>query len=140
MKPKIAAKLWLVSLKENNQSRVLSFTNTKEEAEEYIVKRIILDNKAHFLPWCELHKKDPKSFETQNFYARTIMLNKAYMYKQIKYDVKHMAMIYRIAFECLPIGCSYDTDFEYAMLMERTARAALSAKLDDKKEEEKTNN
>ena len=140
MKPKTASKLWLISIKENNQNRVLSFTNTKQEAEEYIVRRICLDNKAHFIQWCELHNKDAKSFEVQNYYARTIMLNTAYRYKQIKYDVKHMAMIYRVAFECLPIGCSYDTDFEYAILMERTARITQLAKLNENKEEEKTNN
>lgn len=131
--------MFFIFMVEDDKKMVLSFTPTKAEAEEYICNRCCLDNKGHYDAWCELHNHDPKELATKRLYTTTIATNvKKYRYKQCTYDLNHIATIYRIGFGCYPLGCSFDSDLEYMVLMQKANKDVLDKVVSKLKKENKS--
>ena len=118
-KPKLTT-FWCISDKEN-PDHFYTFTNTYEEAAEYLVKLYIYKNKyEHFLQWCEFHEKDKSDFLVICEYIQSLEVNPADYYNigTISYTQENMASLFRIYNNCVPLNCSFETKFEQETYLE----------------------
>ena len=104
---------------------ILSVVTTKEEADEYIDRRLFVENFDHYSSWCALRELD-KNIDSWSSYKKLIDI--PYYYEETKVDYKIISGLLRIFYGCAPIGCSFDTLIETSTLLSRL-----------KEEEEKEN-
>lgn len=116
-----------------NKINFLTIASKKEECIEYINRRLLLENKEHFIGWCGLRDLDYKDFESWKAYVAStgnVSMNK-YVVSKVKYRIKDVATIFRMFNECVPIGVSYETDAEMVNFMQKLPKETV-----DKIEEE----
>lgn len=107
-------------LSASTPSHIFTVTETKKQAQEYVNKRIVLENKEHFDAWCELRNKNNKVETTWAFYAENIITYKGYYILEINYLIKDIAQIFRTMNGCTPIGCSFDESIELIYMLMNT--------------------
>lgn len=100
------------------EDRKKTFTTTlsKEQAFEYIKKRLKLDHLNHFEAWCKLRNTtvtDEAAWET---YLATVLSHSqknVYGVVKVKFPLTTLAGILRSFCGYMPIGCSFDQDLEW---------------------------
>ena len=112
---------------------IYTIVTTEDQANEYIRKRLILDNQEHYGMWCDLHGYDPESEDIIEKYISTILTEKDYKYGMLDvgYTKEKLAAILRIASTCIPVGCSYDLDEEWQSLVDKVAKLKNNEKTVD---------
>ena len=106
--------------KNMNDSIPLTILNKLSDIDEYIGRRIVVDNYAHFKCWCELHKQDPQDVSTINEYVQSILSTLSpddlkqydFVIKKGVYDSNRISSILRMFYSCVPIGCSWEQPSE----------------------------
>lgn len=99
---------------EKTRPYILSIVASKAQAEEFINKKLLIDNESHFLIWCKL-KNLGATLHNWNLYKKIIIGNScSYYYEKVKFNYSSVAGIARLFYECKPIGCSFDTLVEVA--------------------------
>lgn len=86
---------------------ILCVTSTKKEAEEYINKRLYIENYKHYCSWCELKGFIQDNY-SWNYYKKTV-INNNYFYTKSKVNYNTLSGLLRIFYGCTPLGCSFDT-------------------------------
>lgn len=109
----------------NSPLTIFTITQTKTQAQEYLNKKIVLDNKEHFDFWCGLHNKDPHSKETWFDYALNVVNYKDYYILETAYTIKDIAQIFRTMKGCVPIGCSFDEPIELVRMLNNLSESTL---------------
>lgn len=95
---------------------IYTITASQEEANEYVNKKLQLDNKDHFKSWCELRNLDINGADTWNSYVGEVLLPNTpvplFAISKVIYRVEDMAGLLRLFNRCKAIGCSYDNEVE----------------------------
>lgn len=119
---------WCVVDKED-KSHFYTFTNTYQQAVEYLMKLYVYkDRYEHFLQWCDFHKKDDTSLLDIGEYINNLDINLLDYYNidKIEYSPDNLASLFRIYNNCVPLDCSYETNFEqqnYAELVKQLQKS-----------------
>lgn len=97
-----------------------TITSTKEDCEEYINKRLFVENREHYESWCGLRGYDFKDMSKWKEYLTggTVDLRK-YIISKVTYKVKDIATIFRMFNNCTPLGTSYDNENEIMRFIEQ---------------------
>ena len=108
-------KIYAVGLK-SEPDKFICYCNNKKEATEYAYNFLKLKNYEHFCQWCiyeELDKKSPEAFF--QYYTKVISLEEKadYVIHKIYYKKKDISLLLRIFGKCIPLGCSYESEFEH---------------------------
>lgn len=114
--------------KEFDLSNVVFYTITskKKDCEEYINRRVFIENREHYVSWCGirgLNYKDDKSWE-QYITTSDININK-YVISKINYKIKDVATIFRLFNHCVPVGASYEEEYEVIQLLQSIPKKSL---------------
>lgn len=134
--------LFTVLLREDPR---ISFTvtKTKEEAFEYVNRKVRHDHSSHFVAWCDLHNYKADSPEAWNSYKYTVLSKEDfYKYKvqKIKFPFNKILSIMRIYFGYLPLGCSFDDPMEIETILKAVGpETAQKIQQQIAEEEEKQN-
>ena len=131
--------LYLV-YKNDNSNTLVTILSEMSELGEFINRSIIATNFAHYKAWCKLRGldyQDPAAEENYviNFLdsAEEETLNKyTYMVKKATYPKKTVASILRMFNECIPLGCSYESEME--QLYGNLLYESLQKMIEDKQE------
>lgn len=110
-----------------NEINFLTITDKKEHCEEYVNRRLFLENKEHFKGWCdlrELNYQDSKSWELYIKSTGNIALGK-YVISKIKYKVEDVATIFRMFNGCAPIGTTYEEKMEVIHYMQNLPQESI---------------
>ena len=94
----------------NENFNFLTITSKKEHCQEYIHRRLLIENKEHYLSWCSLREIDYKKEESWKLYivsTDSIQFNK-YIISKVKYTITDVATIFRMFNNYVPIGVSYE--------------------------------
>lgn len=105
---------WVVQDKEN-LNHFYTFTNTYDQASEYLLKLYIYKDKyEHFISWCDFHKKEKNKTESMIEYIQALGVNLFDRYNILKvdYTLDNLASLFRIYNNCVPLGCYFETDLE----------------------------
>lgn len=119
-----------------NPLKIYTLTTTKKEAEEYINKRLFLENQEDFDSWCFYHKvpeNERDSYWPQYFNKRLSPEKKLqYTYFKAYYTLDEVCSMIRMFCGCQPIGCSYDTDYENLYISKKqTIESTLTRELNN---------
>lgn len=93
---------------------ILSVVTTKEEADEYIDRRLFAESFEHYSSWCALRELDKNS---DSWLAYKKVIDIPYYYEETRVDYKTISGLLRIFYGCVPIGCSFDTLIETSTLL-----------------------
>lgn len=102
---------------DNKIPNILSVVSNENEAEEYIDKRLFIDNCDHFSSWCELRELE---INRDSWLKYKSNIYNPYTYELNEVSYKVMASLLRLFYGCAPIGCSYDTLIETSALLVKT--------------------
>lgn len=91
---------------------VLCVTKNKDEALEYINKKIYEDNYNHFGMWCNLNNVKVSQDAWKTYYKTVLQNENPYIAVTVNIDYSMISSIFRIFYGCKPIGCSFDTLLE----------------------------
>ena len=111
---------WCV-IDKDDESHFYTFTNTYAEASEYLMKLYVFkDRYEHFSQWCEFHNKDCNKLQDIAEYIMDLEVNLFDNYKinKIEYSPRNLASLFRIYNNCVPLDCSFETDFEQQNYLE----------------------
>jgi hypothetical protein len=103
-----------------SELKFLTITEKKEQCEEYINRRLFLENKEHFKGWCglrELDYEDSKSWELYVKSTGNISFDK-FIISRVTYKIKDVAAIFRMFNGCVPIGTEYEDTIEFLQFMQ----------------------
>jgi hypothetical protein len=139
-KPK-TVKLFVVSSLIDEDGKVMSvdnlrfytITETIEEAKDYVNRRLYLDNRDHFVGWCNLRNINPDDDSNWEQYltsTNNIQFGK-YLINKVTYRLKDVALIFRMFNNCIPIGASYEEEVELVNFMQTLSQDKLK-ELEDK--------
>lgn len=99
-----------------------TLTSTRQEAEEYINKRLYIENKQHFKSWCELRELDFLDVDSWFAYVDSGGLTDEklikYIITKVRYRVRDVATVFRMHNKSIPIGTSYEEAIEYFNIIE----------------------
>ena len=95
----------------------LTMVSTLEDAEEFILTKVLQDNKTHFTGWCEKQNKDVKEPQSLLDYIALqqddgVRLLDHYLFLPIAYPKEVLAVYLRLLYDCKPIGCSFESPEE----------------------------
>lgn len=127
--------------KDDTSFNFLTVTTKKELCEEYINRRLFIEHKDHYVSWCglrEIDYKDKKSWFSYVSSTDSVPMNK-YIINKVTYSIDDVATIFRLYNNCMPIGTSYEDDFEVGSFLESLKKDAIEnliIKMNDKKSEE----
>ena len=105
---------WCISDKKD-PNIIYTFTNTFAEISEYLLKLYVYQYRYdHFLTWCESRNKDKSNLLDINEYVQALEINLFDYYNigTVEYSQHNMASLFRIFNQCVPLNCSFETDFE----------------------------
>lgn len=111
--------LYLV-YKNDNSNTLVTVLSEMDELGEFINKSIIATNFAHYKAWCNLRSLDYQEPTAEENYIINFLntadeetLNKyTYVVKKVIYPKKALASILRMFNDCIPLGCSYESEME----------------------------
>lgn len=115
-----------------------TLTQTKNDAVEYINKKVRRDHWDHFSMWCEYHNHKVDSAEAWQEYKYTVLSKEdfiKYQIKKLKFPLSKILAIMRIYFEYLPLGCSFDDPMELETIL-KAVGPETAAKIQKQIEEE----
>ena len=96
--------------------RIYTIVPTRAEAEEFIIRHIVLRHSAHYKRWCELHNRKADSLDVARYYVAHIVDMRSeenhYTIMDVDYNFRDLALILRMTSNCAPIGCSFDHPVE----------------------------
>lgn len=100
----------------DNPLKIWCITTTKAEAEEYINKKLIIENMQDFESWCFYHQiknEDKSSAWVKYFNTRLPKEEKLkYRYYKTQYKNYEIASILRLFTNCESLDCSFEAPFE----------------------------
>jgi len=103
-----------------NPNVIITVTDTKKEAEEYINKLLYIKNKEHFDNWCFYKNiKDEQKENAWIQYFNTVVPKEdlaMYCITEMYYTKAELAAIVRMFCGCKAIGCSFDLKEEVAYI------------------------
>jgi hypothetical protein len=138
-KPK-TIELYVVTLNEeqtNDSFNFLTITSKKEHCQEYIHRRLLIENKEHYTSWCSLRGIDYKQEGTwESYIASTgsVKFDK-YIISKVKYDITSVATIFRMFNDYVPIGASYEDPQEVNNFFSKLTEDELKNITDSMKKE-----
>lgn len=93
-----------------------TIVSSKKEVEEYVKNKIIDDHKEHYNSWVKLHNKTDTA-KTRAEYIDLLFQDDPdsipmFTVRKETYNAKGLASIFRIYNECVPLGCSYESNEE----------------------------
>jgi hypothetical protein len=104
-----------------------TITETQKQSEEYINRRLYLENKEHFTRWCELRELDYKDNNSWELYAKStgnIPFNK-FVISKVTYKLSDVASLFRMFNGCIPIGTTYEDSTEVIQFMQNLPKESL---------------
>lgn len=107
-------KFWCITDK-NNNNHFYTFTNTYAQVLEYLFKLYVYQNKyEHYVQWCEFRGLDKSKDESVFEYVSSLEVNLSEHYNigRIEYTQENLASLFRIYNGCVPLNCSFETNFE----------------------------
>lgn len=112
--------LYFVSPKDDEEN-IVTVLDDKEQIQEYIRQRIILDNEPHYKAWAELHELDPLKEENKTEYVNQFLERTSdedleqysFIVRGFEFSLPDLASILRMFSGCVPIGCSYEQPVEF---------------------------
>ena len=100
----------------DNPLKIWCITTTKEEAEEYINKRLVIENMQDFESWCfynQIKNEDKPAAWIKYFNTRLPEEEKLkYRYYKTQYRDHEIAAILRLFTNCESLDCSFEAPFE----------------------------
>ena len=99
------------------KNKFLTITKDPKEAEEYAMMLLRIKHYEHFKSWCDLRELDSKDFPNWlKYYTDCVPSTEKQCFQivKIKYELSNILAILRMFGNCLPLGCSFDTELEYA--------------------------
>jgi hypothetical protein len=104
-----------------------TITETQKQSEEYVNRRLYLENKEHFTRWCELRELDYKDNNNWELYAKStenIPFHK-FSISKVTYKLNDVATIFRMFNGCIPIGTTYEDSTEVIQFMQNLPKESL---------------
>lgn len=106
--------------KNTNDTIPMTILNKLSDIDEYINRRILVDNYTHFRPWCELHNRNPEDKSVMKEYIQSILSGLTpddlkqydFVVKTAVYDANRLSSILRMFYSCVPLGCSWEQPSE----------------------------
>lgn len=120
-------KLYLV-FSQSNPEELVTILTKKSDIDEYIERRILLDNYEHYKMWCELKGLDINSLENEKEYVYNHIeysddeeINKyTFCMRKVYYSIDNIASSLRMFYNCIPVGCTYEDKNEFIYLKQIT--------------------
>lgn len=113
--------------KDENENSLISVVEKKQQVDEFIRRTILVYHYKHFKAWCKLKNIDYTDPLSENAYIDNFIITSdeetlnqyTYIVKKAYYTKASIASILRMFNNCLPLGCSYETNAEnvYANLL-----------------------
>ena len=104
----------------SDPNNVFTIVRTKDEAFEYVDRKLQADNWSHFNMWCGCHGMNSHTKEAWEAYRRVTLSPEDYRRYQVaklKIPLSKVVAIMRGFFECVPLGCSFDDPLELGTLL-----------------------
>lgn len=103
-------------VKKGDEKNFLTLTLHKEQAFEFASKLIKMEHFEHYSLWLELHEKTDTLDAWQEYLTSCVDLEELqeYIIKEIDYKFSDVIAMLRMFGHCIPLDCSFDTDFEKA--------------------------
>ena len=106
--------------KNTNDTMPMTILNKLSDIDEYISRRILVDNYTHFKSWCELHDHDPEDKSVMQEYIQSILSGLTpddlkqydFVVKTAVYDPNRLSSLLRMFYSCVPLGCSWEQPSE----------------------------
>ena len=95
-------------------ARIYTITTKKSQCEKYINTLLMLENKDHYASWCELRHLDVNKDSSWEKYKFNCLKEPKYRIMRTKHTAENVAIIFRMFNKCIPLGCGFETDIEYA--------------------------
>lgn len=105
-------RLRLYFLRDTENKRIHTITNTYQQALEYKEKLLQLDSCPHYTNWCWLHELNSKDISSWIRYKQIVGVDDHYKLDVFYYNKSEIASILRLNSGCIPLGCSFDTQVE----------------------------
>lgn len=111
--------LYMVVDKED-ANKIYTIVATEKDVVEYIDTMLYIMNYPHFKMWCDNQFKQ-ECEESWREYKSSMELDATEPFSVLKMtlDTQHVAAIYRTIQDCVPVGCSYETDAEINRFLEK---------------------
>lgn len=98
----------------------VTILNKLSDIDEYINRRILVDNYTHFKLWCELHNYNPEDKSAMEEYIQSILSGLTiddlkqydFVVKKAVYDPNRLSSLLRMFYSCVPVGCSWEQPSE----------------------------
>jgi hypothetical protein len=122
--------------KNSNDFVFLTVTDKKSLCEEYINRRLFIENKEHYIKWCDLREVDHKDINNWEWYSShggNVDFSK-YIISKIKYKIADVAMVFRMFNGCTPIGTSYEESSEINYFLSKFTSEQLEKLIETEKE------
>ena len=128
---------------EDKLMSIYTIVPTKEQADEFIRKHIIMRHRHHYVQWCDIHNQKVDTLASINKYIMTVvdmsLPENRYTIIDIHYTYEDLGIILRMSAGCAPIGCSFDNPVELESFLAREAfRKANESTKKEVKDSKKT--
>ena len=95
-------------------ARIYTITTTKAQCEKYINLLLMVTHKEHYSSWCELRNLKAENNSSWEAYKKCCLTDKKYHIIKTKHKADGIALIFRLYNKCIPLGCGYESEVEYA--------------------------
>lgn len=94
-----------------NNNHLYTVCQSKKDCEEFLDRFLLVQNLEHYGSWCDLrHLKHDESSWRQ--YSKSLNVFSKYRILKVKNTLNNVLGMLRKSYDCVLLGCSYETEFE----------------------------
>lgn len=117
--------------------KCLTVSHRRKDCDAYLSRRLMLDNFRHFSAWCGLRGIAADDDGWGRYLSEGVLSDDElgkYCVTKLKYRKGDIASLFRMYNGCIPLGCGFEKDEEYELLLkalpEETAKE-IQARLEE---------
>lgn len=111
--------LYMVMLKDVSKPEnrmIFTISEKVSECESYLNNLMLLDNKEHFISWCNIHECPVNDLSWKKYLKLDIVDKNKYVIRKVKYSKNDIASILRMFNHCIPMG-GFETENEIKLFL-----------------------
>lgn len=106
---------YAVMKKSDTEKKIYTLTTSVEDAIEYAESMIQLEHFEHYSSWCKSRNLDLNDLAAWDIYYADCVDEQEkfdYIITRVSYTGSYVASMLRMFANCIPLGCSYESDAE----------------------------
>lgn len=104
----------------NLRYKCLTVSHRRKDCDAYLNRRLMMDNFSHFSAWCGLRGIKADDAGWQRYVDAGVLSDgelSKYCVSKLRYRKGDIASLFRMYNGCIPLGCGFEKDEEYELLM-----------------------